>query len=299
MYTNQNNSTPRRKVKRYNPGHSSRATRQTVMILMSVFLLGCVLGASIGIGVYRAIVPTDNKETYGTIAVVDPDNISGVTGSTTTSLPAGESKLICIDPGHGFIDGGAVSPLIPVSEYQLNKKFSEMLKKELTDRGFEVVFTHDGVNLPTEYDYNKDGTFDEVCTVNGVSRSERRDLAMSLNPDYFISIHCNTYASDTRVGGMILYYEAENTASAKAASEMVLAMKEVEKKYPPVVTSRAEGKYGNDIYAVTRRWVDTPALLAELGYMTGTKDSEYLMNDEWMSAVSKVYADSIVAYFKK
>ena len=301
MYTNQNNSTQRRKVKRYNPGHSSRATRQTVIILTAVFLLGCAIGASVGIGIYRAVRGSENKETYGTVGIVDPENINDATSplESGTTDPNASGKLICIDPGHGFIDGGAVSPLVSVSEYTINKKFSDMLGRELTDRGFSVVFTHDGIKFPSEYDYNKDGTFDEICTVNGVSRSERRDLAMALDPDYFISIHCNSYVTDASVGGMILYYEAENTESAKAASKIVLAMGEVEKRFSPVSPTRAEGKYGDDIYAVTRRWGTTPALLAELGYMTGTQDATYLQNDNWLTLVCKVYADAISAYFSE
>ena len=299
MYTNQNNSSQRRNVKRYNPGHSSRATRQTVIILTAVFLLGCIIGASVGIGIYSAVRGTENKETYGTIAVVDPENINDATTPVGGTTAQTDSKLICIDPGHGFIDVGAVSSLITGTEYDINKKFCEMLKADLESKGFRVVFTHDGINFPEEYDYNNDGTFDEICTVNGVSKSERRDLAMSYNPDYFISVHCNSFASDSSVGGMILYYEGENNEAADAASKMVLAMGDVELKYSPVKPTRAEGKYGNDIYAVTRRWENTPAILAELGYLTGTQDSVYLQNDNWLKEVSTAYANAIAAYFEE
>jgi len=301
MYKNQNNSSQRRRMKRYNPGYPSRIPGQVILILCAVFLIGGVVGAAVGIGAYRVIGKNDNNETYGTIGVVDPGKINSTTPSDTSD---GESvtktgKLICIDPGHGFIDGGAVSNLVSVREYDINKKFSEMLKNDLVAIGFEVIFTHEGKSIPEGYDYDNDGVFDEVGTVNGVSRSERRDVAMSFSPDYFISIHCNSFVSNSNVGGMMLYYEGENQSSASAASSLVMAMGEVERKYLPVASARAEGKYGDDIYAVTRRWGETPAVLAELGYMTNPEDAVYLQNDEWLGAVSKAFAKAISDYFSE
>lgn len=299
MYTNQNNSSQRRRVKRYNPGHSGRATRDTIIVLAVVFLIGCAVGAAVGIGIYRAASPSGSGDNFGTIDVVDPSDIFDTTPQDTENPSITDKKLICIDPGHGYIDGGAVSSLVSESEYQINMKFSKLLKAELESRGFRVALTHDGTGIPKGYDYNSNNMFEDVCTVNGVSKSERRDYAMSLSPDYFIAIHCNSYPDDPKISGMMLYYEGGNLASGNAASFLVTKMAAVEKVFTPAATARAEGKFGNDVYAVTNRWGTTPAVLCELGYMSGTVDAKLLQNADWLIAVSKAYADGIAEYFKQ
>lgn len=298
MYTNQNNSSQRRNVKRYNPGHSGRATRDTIIVLAVVFLIGCAVGAVVGIGIFKAANPGNSGDTIGTVDFVDPSVIDVTTPESTTNSVITDKKLICIDPGHGYIDGGAVSNLIPgTTEYEINMKFSKLLKAELEARGFQVVLTHDGTGIPKGYDYNNNNMFEDVCTVNGVSKSERRDYAMSLNPDYFIAIHCNSYPEDSKISGMMLYYEGGNLASGNAASCLTSKMSAVEKIYTPAKTVRAEAKFGDEVYAVTNRWGSTPAVLCELGYMSGQVDSKLLQNADWLVAVSKAYADGILEYF--
>ena len=295
MFNNQNNQIPRRRVRRYTPGHPGRAATQTVLILISVFLAGCIIGACVGIGLYRVFHKDEPKDTLATLEVIDPSKLNEITTPHSTR-PEGESKLICIDPGHGFYDSGAVPAGALKNEADINMIFAKLLETELKLKGFEVVLTHDGVNFPHEYDYDKDEVLDEISSHNGVLKSERRDLAQSFAPDFFISIHCNTY-EDPRIGGMVIYYENENTESAKAASEVALSVADIEKKYPMSVPAKAEGKSGNDVYAVTGKWGSTPAILAELGYLTSSTDSKYLVNDEWLTLVSKAYANAIAAYF--
>lgn len=297
MYTNQNSQPQRRRVKRYTPGHTGRATKQAVIILVSVFLIGCIVGACVGIGIYRSVNKNQGKETFGTVGVIDPSLLNDTSSVNGNGNSANGKKLICIDPGHGFADVGAVSDLVLGTEYSINMKFSEKLRDALVSLGFEVVFTHDGKTIPENYDLDNDGLFEAVTTVNGVSRSERREYAQSLSPDYFISIHCNTYIQDASIGGMRIYYEGNNNASADASEKIAAAMSDVERTYPVAAPAKATPKFGDEVYAVTNRWENTPAILAELGYMTNATDASYLQNEAWLDAVSAVYARAIANYF--
>ena len=96
---------------------------------------------------------------------------------------------------------------------------------------------------------------------------------------------------------MVIYYDAENQSSGKAAASLVSMIHPIERTYPMSVPAKAEGTSGNDVYAVTGKWGDVPALLAEIGYLTSSTDSQYFINDTWLSLVTNAYADAIAAYF--
>ncbi len=287
MYTNQNGSQNKKRSKRYTPVRNVGEIKRAIIILLLVFLLGFAVGGVICVGIYRATAPAGDG--FGTVGVVDPGSISSPTGASDI--------LICIDPGHGFLDVGALSDLTEFTEYELNMRFSRRLAYDLSQLGFSVVLTHDGITIPYGYDYNNDNTFDELIFINGESRSERRDYAMSLDPDMFISVHCNTFVANESVGGMRIYFDSGNTRASAVCDMLTEAMSIVENTYIPVSPSRKEPCVGDEIYAVTRRWDNVPALLTELGFMTNETDVEYLENEEWIEAVSRAYTDAIATYF--
>ncbi|MEA5503943.1 N-acetylmuramoyl-L-alanine amidase [Halotia wernerae UHCC 0503] len=88
---------------------------------------------------------------------------------------------ICIDPGHGGIDPGAIGkePEI-LHEKDVTLSIFLLMKKELEDKGHTVFLVRD-----------KDMT---------ISLSDRARTANQNNADIFISIHCNSHTSNNAEG---------------------------------------------------------------------------------------------------
>ena len=97
------------------------------------------------------------------------------------TLPRRKVRHILIDPGHGGKDVGAVSGNI--YEKNINLQVAQRLAKKLQARGYRVSMTR---------------TKDE-----DVPLEERVNIAKKLQPDAFISLHCNSASSS--VTGLEIY----------------------------------------------------------------------------------------------
>ncbi len=298
MYQN-SNSRNTKYGKRYNPSGGMDPAVRFGIILLVVFVVGFALGGIICTGIYKA-VNGDGSGTLPPLGVVttSPTGITTPSSTQPQGNPAYSDKLICIDPGHGFKDKGSSSEYIgDKTESDINLAFSLKLKAALEAKGFTVKLTHDGMAIPTGFDYDGDNIFSatEVSSSNGEYISERRDYAHSLNPDFFVSVHCDTFSTD-EAKGMRLYYERSNSASAAASDALITYMASLQNKYE--TTTRKYPKEGGDVFAVIKGWAaDTPAILAELGFITNPKDASNLLSDEWMSDAATAYANAIADYF--
>jgi len=81
---------------------------------------------------------------------------------------------ICIDPGHGGEDSGAVGPG-GLKESEAALDISRYVRRGLLDQGEDVIVTRDADNF--------------------VSLPGRCDYANEENADLFISIHCNAFTN--------------------------------------------------------------------------------------------------------
>jgi N-acetylmuramoyl-L-alanine amidase len=88
-----------------------------------------------------------------TTPITTPAVTSSSAKPDETTVPVfPNAPTICIDPGHGFSDPGALGVLngVTYQEDDINLAIAYKLKNELNARGFNVIFTHDGVNLPED-----------------------------------------------------------------------------------------------------------------------------------------------------
>ena len=298
MYQNPN-SRNTKYGKRYNPSGGMDPAMRFGIILLVVFVGGFALGGIICTGIYKA-VNGDGAGTHPPFGIVTTSPTE--TTSPSVTQPQGNpdyaDKLICIDPGHGFRDKGSSSDYIgDKTESDINLAFSLKLKAALEAVGFTVKLTHDGMSIPVGFDYDGDNIFSatEVSAINGKYISERRDYAHSLNPDFFVSIHCDTFSTDA-AKGMRLYYDKANAASSVASDALITYMSSLQNKYG--TTTRKYPKEGNDVFVVIREWSgNTPAILAELGFITNQNDATNLLSDEWMTDAAAAYANAIADYF--
>ena len=117
-----------------------------------------------------------SEEVAEGIVASDPDAAIG--------LVSEEGVTICLDPGHGGNDSGAIG-INNVYEKNLTLKIAQYCKQELEKYNCKVVMTRSGDTNP--------------------SLEERADYAKAQGAKYLISIHLNSAAGGGAVGAEVYY----------------------------------------------------------------------------------------------
>ncbi len=113
-----------------------------------------------------------------------------VPGPATTSASSTPGiRRICIDPGHGGIDRGAIGPT-GLQEKDVNLLLAKRLKQLLENQRFEVRLTRDRDTL--------------------LSLKTRTAMANNFNADLFLSIHANAIKLPNATGSETYYLSPEN-----------------------------------------------------------------------------------------
>ena len=200
--------------------------------------------------------------------------------------------LIVVDAGHGLSDVGALNEenLGDVTEADINFAVASALCGYLTERGYTVVMSHDGITKPeTEYDDGED-TY---------GPSERADFSNSQEADLFISIHCDSFPSNADVYGTRLYYGVNTPNSSKLDESFAKALKYgIEEKFRGDKEVILKPMQGNEAYTVLYK-TKVPSVLVECGFITNRGDAEKLTSDVWQKDFAASLADGIDMYFEK
>ena len=199
---------------------------------------------------------------------------------------------ICVDPGHGFVDGGCGEGFYSdgTLEKDINLAIAEKLSARLALLGYKVIQTHDGKNIPAA-DTNMNNIF---------SATERVTYINGLNIDYLISIHVNAFDSDTSVSGMNIYYQQSyakvNTWGATVAKYISESIGEkVEGESAPNVK---DGTDPNTSFALTRD-INAASSLIEVGFVTNEDDAADMVDPDWQQDVANAIAAGIDKFFKE
>ncbi len=198
---------------------------------------------------------------------------------------------ICIDPGHGFMDNGTGEGYFQngVYEKDVTLEIAKKLNEELISLGFDTIMTHDGITFPTPAEDDGNEKF---------KPEERISYANTLDIDYYISIHVNSYPQDTSVSGLRIYYEQnwrkENTYSETIAREIADAIyNEMPDAPEPILADQSVASY-----AVVRE-TKAAASLIEVGFCTNPTDAENMLNDKWQSRVAAGIANGLLNYYNE
>ncbi len=258
-------------------------------------LLGLLLCAGLTGCAVRMHVSTNDRDTLIENAMLRGENAEteAVTlpeWSSGDELPRVDGTYrIVVDPGHGFDDGGT-------GPYYLGDKLEKdvvlpislQLVTYLEEMGFEVFLTHNGEWFPKSSADNGNNIFDPM---------ERTAYANTLKADYFVSIHCNSYEQDETVNGIRLYYCDNPYSGQKGAAGAVQKMTdEINRQLIPDKEAVTVAKNMNEAYYVTK-YMNTTALLVEIGFVTNEGDAENMLDEEWGKALAKAMADGIYKHF--
>jgi N-acetylmuramoyl-L-alanine amidase len=226
--------------------------------------------------------------------------------------PTSGERVIVLDPGHGGMDPGALSPR-GTKEKDVVFAMAKAIERQLQASGrYKVRLTRDGDIF--------------------VPLGERREMARKLNADLFIAIHADTVRGPS-ARGMTLYTlsekasdaEAEMLASKENQADMIGGV-DFEAENPEVTSiliDLAQRESKNHAMLFSRKLVgelkpvtmmtgkpqrsagfivlkapDVPSVLVELGYLSSKQDEALLTSKSWQAKIAKALARAIDKYFE-
>jgi N-acetylmuramoyl-L-alanine amidase len=220
-------------------------------------------------------------------------------------------KIIVLDPGHGGIDPGAVSPT-GTREKDVVLSFASALRQALVATGkYDVVMTR------------SDDRF--------VSLKNRVSVAREKEADLFLAIHADTVrgrdargatiytlsdkASDAEaealakrenradiIGGLDLEAETEeitdiliDLAQRESKNHAMFFSKKAVAQLKPL--TRMTGKPLRSAGFMVLKAPDVPSVLLELGFLSSKSDEKLLTSAAWQAKIAKAFATAMDSYF--
>ncbi|MBI2251493.1 MAG: N-acetylmuramoyl-L-alanine amidase [Armatimonadetes bacterium] len=195
------------------------------------------------------------------------------TGTGATSFPA-KGKIICLDPGHGGSDSGALNPKFNLVEKVINLDLAQRLSKILSDAGYNVILTRD-----TDRDVTYPGSD------NKVELGTRAKIANDLNADIFISLHCNSMYNISCQGSSTHWYLKKDYVLAKAVQNALTG--KIKHKDCGLIRSK---------FYVLRK-AKMPSILVETVYMSNPVEGNLLTQSNFRQKIAQGIFDGIKNYF--
>ena len=101
--------------------------------------------------------------------------------------------VVVLDPGHGGMDGGAVSG-DGTSEKDINLAIARKMKARLESEGIRVIVTRDGDKGLYEETGNE-----SIRSLKTQDMKERKRIIEDSGADLTVSVHLNSFTQDTSV----------------------------------------------------------------------------------------------------
>lgn len=193
--------------------------------------------------------------------------------SSVTAVIFTQSYTVCIDPGHGGEETGAVSKDGTRQEKDDNLRLSLKIKDELEKKDVKVIMTRE-----------KDNT---------VSLKERCVIANNNNADLFVSVHRNS--SDDGTGMEVWIKDYPSDEEIKFADDILSALVSASALTERGVKRGYRNKSGNNYYVNGN--TKMPSCLIEVGFITNETDNGNF--DKNLNSYASAVADAVYANLKK
>lgn len=181
--------------------------------------------------------------------------------------------VVVIDAGHGSKDGGAVKNSYIEKDINLEMllKMKEIFDKEKPEN-VGVFYTRTDDTNPR--------------------LDDRIGLANEINADVFVSIHQNSTASGRQSninGTEVMYRSSDETGESKAFAALCL------ENLLNDLGSLSKGIVAGDEIFIIRN-AKMPVALAEIGFMTNSKEMSKLKDEEYQMKAMRAIYNSIMEY---
>ncbi|MEM8719089.1 MAG: N-acetylmuramoyl-L-alanine amidase [Cyanobacteria bacterium P01_G01_bin.39] len=184
-----------------------------------------------------------------------------------TPVPASDRPRVIIDPGHGGKDPGTVG-IAGFQEKDVVLPISMDVAEILRKQNIEVIMTRE--------------------TDNFISLEGRTNLANDVDADLFVSIHANAInLSRPDVNGLETYYYKSGRRLAEVIHWSILNGVNIDNR----------GIRRARFYVL--RHSTMPAVLVEVGFLTGAVDSSRLKDPNHRRQMAEAIARGIIQYIKQ
>lgn len=186
--------------------------------------------------------------------------------------------VIVIDPGHGGADPGKVG-ITGVLEKEINLAVALKLQKRLEQDGVKVVLTRD----------SDAGLYREDATNKKREDMEARvRLIEETGPDFVVSIHQNSFTSESCKGAQVFYYK--DSQESKTLAELL------QKKFQDVLQdgNTRQAKANGEYYLL--RKTACPIVIAECGFLSNRSEEALLASEEYQEKVVEALYQGIKQY---
>jgi len=176
---------------------------------------------------------------------------------------AEKTYKVVIDPGHGGYDPGAIGAM-GTQEKAIVLQISFKIGDILTKNGVETVYTRE---------IDKTQSLQEKC-----------DVSNNANPDYFVSIHANSFTTTT-ASGIETFYCSGSAAGAKLAqavqTELIKATLRLDR-----------GIKTNGLYVTSN--TNATAILVETSFLSNPAEEKLLITEAYQDILAKAIATGIL-----
>jgi len=182
---------------------------------------------------------------------------------------------VCLDPGHGGYDPGAVG-ISGLKEKDITLAVALEAGSFLTNSGIEVVYTRnsDQVSWPSEVNQDLAG---------------RCRIANQAKADLFISIHCNSAGNpDARGTETYSYTLSDRNQRGVEGSRLVQA------ELVAALGLQNRGTKTNNFYVL--RETVMPAVLTELAFLSNPEEERLLSQPDFRTRASKAIARAVLKF---
>lgn len=183
--------------------------------------------------------------------------------------------IVCVDPGHGGVDGGSTSD----NETRLEKddclRLSLLIRDKLTKLGVKVIMTREDDSDISKYD--------------------RAELANTSKADLLLSIHRNSFAGDASVKGFEAWIASDNPLNSYNLANSILTNLES----VGITRNRGvkAGTQGNaSINYVVNSYSSMPSMILELGFMSSPEDNTFF--DSKLDAMAESIAQTVFDWIR-
>lgn len=188
------------------------------------------------------------------------------------------SKLIVIDAGHGGDDPGKVA-VDQTNEKDINLAIAKKLQTELEKSGYRVIMTRD----------TDQGLYDE-----GVSNKKAQDmkrrcaLINQVEPMITVSIHQNSFGSESVKGAQVFYYEKSEKGRKLASCIQDSLRINVDP------SNNRKPKPDHNYYMLLN--TTSPIVIVECGFLSNWEETGKLKDEAYQKQIVEAITKGIKEY---
>lgn len=192
-----------------------------------------------------------------------------------TAAKAKSDVQVILDPGHGGFDGGKEG-INGAIESEINLSVALLVRERLNEAGITSMMTRE------KEESVGDTKVEDLKT--------RVSMINETKPHLAVSIHQNSYSSESIHGAQVFYY-THSDEGKKAALQMQTALLAVDQD------NTRQAKENASYYLLKR--TEVPTIIVECGFLSNHKEAEKLIDEEYQNALAEAIVNGIQSYLSQ